>query len=77
MIKITKRKIKYEIIERLHCNICATEMTYTTTAFTTFPILYEYVCPKCGHKMNSSVFYPSVETVYGKERTYGDGDDNE
>ena len=75
MIKTTKRKIKYEIIKRLHCDICAAEMDSTGITFLTFPVLYEYICPQCGHKMNSSVFYPSIEVVYGDERPYGD--DNE
>lgn len=77
MIKITKRKIKYEIIERLHCDTCATEMESTGNAFMTFPVLYEYVCPKCGCKMNSRIPFPSIEVVYGNEKPYGGSDNNE
>lgn len=75
MIKTTKRKIKYEIIKRLYCDICSVEMDYTGNAFMIYPVLYEHVCPKCGHKINSIVAYPSIEVVYGDERPYGN--DNE
>lgn len=41
------------------------EMNYTTYA--TYPPIYEFVCPKCNHKMTSSVMYPVIEEVWENE----------
>lgn len=38
------------------------KMTYAT-----YQPIYEYVCPKCNHKMTSSVVYPAIEEVWEKE----------
>lgn len=31
------------------------------------PIIYEYVCPKCNHKMTSTAVYPAIEEVWESE----------
>lgn len=70
MIRTTKRKVKYERIERLYCDVCAVEMEENGIVYTAIPVRYEYKCPKCGKLESFSAYYPSIETVYGEEEKY-------
>lgn len=70
MIKITKRKAKYEIIKRLYCDLCGVEMERSGLTQLTNPVKYEYKCPKCGKLESFSTYYPSVENVYREEGKY-------
>lgn len=70
MIKTTKRKVKYEIIERLYCDSCGVEMERTGLVYMTNPVGYEYKCPKCNRLEGSSISYPSAKIIYGEEEKY-------
>lgn len=35
--------------------------------YATYPPIYEYVCPKCNHKMTSTAVYPAIEEVWESE----------
>lgn len=68
--RVTKEFLKYRKVCRIYCSNCDVEMklgemNYTTYA--TYPPIYEFVCPKCNHKMTSSVMYPVIEEVWENE----------
>ena len=65
--RVTKEFLKYRKVRRIYCSDCDVEMNSTGIAYTTFPAVYEYVCPKCNHKTTTTTVYPSVHEVWEKE----------
>jgi len=65
--RVTKEYLKYRKVHRIYCSDCDVEMKLSEMACAIFTPLYEYVCPKCNHKMTSSVVYPAIEEVWEKE----------
>lgn len=65
--RVTKEFLKYRKVHRIYCSDCNVEMKQSGMVYATYPPLYEYVCPKCNHKMTSSVMYPVIEEVWENE----------
>ena len=64
---VTKEFFKYRKIRRIYCSDCDVEMEFSKSFFATFPAIYEYVCPKCNHKMTSTIVYPAIEEIWESE----------
>ena len=42
-------------------------MEFSKSFYATFPAIYEYVCPKCNHKMTSTNVYPAIDDIWESE----------
>lgn len=65
--RVTKEFLKYRKVHRIYCSDCDVEMKQSGMVYATYPPLYEYVCPKCNHKMTSTIVYPAIEEVWENE----------
>jgi len=50
----------------MDCSNCFTEMELQPIVLTTYPPMYQYVCPKCGHYETSHELYPYLEIRQGE-----------
>ena len=67
--RVTKEYLKYRKVHRIYCSDCDVEMKLSEggIVYATYPPIYEYVCPKCNHKMTSTAVYPAIEEVWESE----------
>ena len=66
--RVTKEYLKYRKVHRIYCSDCDVEMKRGEMDYAIYPpIIYEYVCPKCNHKMTSTAVYPAIEEVWESE----------
>lgn len=45
----------------LHCDECGTGMRKTEMTFLVRPVIYQYVCDKCGNEQRERTSYPKIE----------------
>ena len=65
--RVTKEFLKYRKVQRIYCSDCNVELKLTGMAYAVYPPIYEYVCPKCNHRMTFSVIYPVIEEIWENE----------